>query len=126
VTTDSLPVRSVVLDDSVDDVVGRRCVWVVCFLFPAMAVLGMLHARAPLAKGEPPAAVNTIDPNTAPWWELTALAFEVVRYRESVRAAAPGSGDDRVFDAPLDLVHVRGIGPKTVERIAPHLRFSSR
>lgn len=65
-----------------------------------------------------------VDPNTAPWWELTALpevgestARQVVAYREAHADRAP------VFRQPPDLEPVPDIGPKTIQRIAPHLRF---
>jgi len=66
-----------------------------------------------------------VDPNTAPWWELTALpgigeatARSIVDYRRA------GSDSPRVFRRPLDLEPVVGIGPKTIRRIAPHLHLS--
>ena len=65
-----------------------------------------------------------VDPNTAPWWELTALpdigestARKIVEYREVHADRSP------VFRRPDDLEPVPGIGPKTIRRIAPHLRF---
>ena len=69
--------------------------------------------------------MNAIDPNTAPWWELTALpdigegtARKIVEYREAHADRSP------VFRRPDDLEPVPGIGPKTIERISPHLRFN--
>ena len=67
----------------------------------------------------------SIDPNRAPWWELTMLprigehlARRVVRFRElGAGVATP------VFCRPADLEGVRGIGPKTVQRISPFLEF---
>jgi len=94
----------------------------------------------PVQIGEPiavePALVDQvdrrIDPNTASWAELTALpgigetlARRIVRYRES-RAGAGALAPTRpavVFRCPEDLAQVRGIGPKTVARIAPYLKF---
>jgi competence protein ComEA len=70
---------------------------------------------------------STIDANTAPWHELTALpqigettARAIVDYRDSQSAA---SGGERVFKRARDLQRVRGVGPKTVARVQPHLRF---
>ena len=70
-----------------------------------------------------------LDPNTAPWWELTALpsigetrAKAITDYRDQVRAQA----DDPtalVFHNPVDLESVSGIGPKTATKIAPYLTF---
>ena len=88
------------------------------------------------AASSPPASPldQRIDPNTASWSELTRLprigeqiAKRIVEYRESHRAATgSGSGpaaSPPVFACPQDLGKVRGIGPKTVELIAPHLKF---
>jgi hypothetical protein len=68
-----------------------------------------------------------INPNTAPWWELTALprigevtARAIVAHR---KAAATAPSATPAFTRAEDLAAVRGIGPKTVARIAPHLRF---
>lgn len=65
-----------------------------------------------------------VDPNTAPWWELTALpgvgeatARQVIAYREAHADRAP------VFREPSDLEPVPDIGPRTIQRIVPHLRF---
>lgn len=72
------------------------------------------------------AADERIDPNTADWPELTRLpgigeviAKRIVAYR---RERQDGSGRP-VFRSAADLARVRGIGPKTVEAIEPHLRF---
>lgn len=72
-----------------------------------------------------------IDPNTATWGELAARlpgigevrANEIVTYREGRRAELGADDGTPVFRVPDDLQAVRGIGPKTVELIAPHLRF---
>ncbi len=77
-----------------------------------------------------PSSLESVDPNQAPWEELTVLpgvgetrARAIVGFRES---SAP-SQDDRsgkpVFRRAADLAQVRGIGPKTVARLAPYLRF---
>ena len=72
---------------------------------------------------------NQLDPNTAPWWELTSLpgigetrAKAIVEHR--VRALErSGVSSAIVFQHAADLEAVYGIGPKTVTRIAPHLAF---
>ncbi|HOA73317.1 MAG TPA: helix-hairpin-helix domain-containing protein [Phycisphaerae bacterium] len=78
---------------------------------------------------EPGAAADDerIDPNMADWPELMRLpgigevmAKRIVEYR---REHASGS-DQPVFRVPEDLARVRGIGPKTVENLKAHLRFS--
>ncbi|MFH1108748.1 MAG: helix-hairpin-helix domain-containing protein [Planctomycetota bacterium] len=98
----------------------------------SIVVLGLILAAVSLRilfAAEPreplPPAVNAIDPNTAPWWELTALpdigegtARKIVEYRQAHADRSP------VFRRPDDLEPVPGIGPKTIERISPHLRFN--
>lgn len=72
---------------------------------------------------------NLVNPNNAPWWELTilpeigpALAREIVAYRELQRTVKDTCGDV-VFKSLGDLDGVRGIGPKTIARLAPYLTF---
>ncbi len=90
-----------------------------------------------------------IDPNVASWPELArlprvgeTLARRIVAYRETLRdarrgeahAARTGSADEDspdpvgaarapVFRTPADLDAVRGIGPRTLERLTPYLVF---
>jgi competence ComEA-like helix-hairpin-helix protein len=68
-----------------------------------------------------------IDPNRATWAELTRLpgigeqlSKRIVAYREESCAMLD---DEPVFRRLEDLDAVKGIGPKTLERIAPHLLF---
>ena len=70
-------------------------------------------------------APSTVNPNLAPWWELTALpgigeatARKIIEYREAHADRSP------VFRRPEDLEPVPGIGPKTIRRISSHLRFN--
>ena len=72
---------------------------------------------------------DTIDPNTADWQALAALpgigaskARDIVAYRDRKRAEA-NNPDLVVFDAPGDLLYVRGIGVALVEAMKPHLHF---
>lgn len=69
-------------------------------------------------------AVRGVDPNTAEWADLALLpdigeqtARAIIEYRSVVARCA--------FRRPQDLLPVKGIGPKTVEAIAPHLRFDA-
>lgn len=75
-----------------------------------------------------------IDPNNAPWWEMTVIpgvgevtAKKIVelreaRRREPNRGSRPPDGA-KVFRCPADLQQVKGIGPKTVQRMGPYLTF---
>lgn len=89
---------------------------------------------APPAAQEPgpnaPRLLSTLDPNAAPWWELSALprlgeatAQRIVDHRRKAAAEQPGRP---VFRDARDLEDVRGIGPKTVAALSPHLRFGPR
>jgi len=68
-----------------------------------------------------------IDPNVATWPELArlpgigeAVAKRIIDYRQEHR---PPSGGPPVFRSPHDLTAINGIGPKTLEKITPHLKF---
>ena len=72
---------------------------------------------------------SRLDPNTAPWWELTQLsgigetrARAIVEYRAQM-PSQDGNAGTIVFRCADDLQAVKGIGPKTAARIAPHLVF---
>ena len=106
---------------------------------PLMAMLGLALAAiagAELLTPNPASArgelLRGLNPNTAHWWELVALpeigptlAGEITRYRDAVRSQSTNPLAGPVFRTATDLAKVRGIGPKTVARIAPHLRFDS-
>jgi len=77
--------------------------------------------------GSPIQLCGTINPNDAAWWELSLLpeigeitARQIVEYRMNQHP----EHDDLVFKNAEDLTGVRGIGPKTVEKLAPLLRFT--
>jgi len=110
-------------------------------LFALMVlVCGIGAWRLPAILDQPHSSVliagSRIDPNSAPWYELASLpqlgrvlAKRIVTYRESMQ---PGSSEldgislpanRRVFDSPVALLHIHGIGPQTVAKIAPYLRF---
>ena len=73
-------------------------------------------------------ATARINPNTATVAELSlmpnigpALAERIVDYRQHYKTQ---HGPDAVaFTQAADLQNVKGIGPKTVEELAPYLRF---
>ncbi len=75
---------------------------------------------------------SRVNPNAAPWWELTSLpkvgevtAKAIIAYREQEVGAAldRGEQDVRAFKEAADLDSVPRIGVKTIARVAPHLRF---
>ncbi len=77
-----------------------------------------------------PVVRSTLDANRTPWWEFTVLprigetiARRIVDYRTKLQNPSPGDTPLRVFHGAADLAGVRGIGPKTILRIGPHLRF---
>lgn len=106
-----------------------------CISIVALLWLVMLAAVLPsLVIGydtvSPAPARVTINPNTAPWWELTILprigestARKIIRYRESVRRISPDGDEIVAFGCAADLARVRGIGPKTLLRIGHYLDF---
>ena len=72
---------------------------------------------------------DKIDPNTADWQTLAALpgigerrARDIVEYRERKRAQAKDPALV-VFDAPGDLLYIRGVGVAIVEGLRPYLMF---
>ncbi len=99
----------------------------------SLVVLGLIltitairHAGAAKPIAPAPPALASINPNTAPWWELMVLpdvgettARTIVDYRDAHADQTP------VFNRPTDLEPVPGIGPKTIRRILPFLRFSN-
>jgi competence ComEA-like helix-hairpin-helix protein len=65
---------------------------------------------------------QTVDPNSAPWWELAQLpgigekiAQAIVEFRSARKPP--------VFRKIEDLDAVPRIGPKTIEKITPYIRF---
>lgn len=69
-----------------------------------------------------------VNPNTADFGELTALpevgpamAERIIAFRRQHQAAPAATGP--AFRSAADLQQIRGIGPKTVERLTPYLTF---
>ena len=93
----------------------------VLWLIAGMATAQIIRAGL----GQVPQTDPRINPNSAEWWQLTSLptigegrAKAIVAYRNEWTTA-----DGPVFTQAADLEKVRGIGPKTVQRIERHLRF---
>ena len=102
----------------------------------AMVALISLHVASRPVAAPRDTIRSVVDADDAPWWELTVLprigptlAGEIVRYRESfqtemsLQTHAADNAGLRVFSKAVDLMKVRGIGPKTVERIKRDLDF---
>ncbi len=107
------------------------CLVILAFLWIVMATVTLPVLAAAGAPVQPAPARASIDPNVAPWWELTALprigrgvAREIIRYRESAGKSPVAGGVTPAFAAVVDLARVRGIGPKTLQRIGPYLDFA--
>ncbi len=103
----------------------------VLWIMAASAVAGKLIAPATASPWATPPA--RIDPNTAHWWELSALprigmtsAEGIIRYRESATTNTPPQDPRAAFYSANDLTRVKGIGPKTAARINRFLTFPTR
>lgn len=105
------------------------CVLLLALLWAIMLAGYAQSAMGSRASRTLASAAVRLDPNVAPWWELTALprigivtAKRIVRHRDAVDAAG---ADPRppAFSCAADLADVRGIGPMTVRRIRPYLTF---
>ena len=90
-----------------------------------LAITALHHAATTGVPHPAPPARASINPNTAPWWNLMVLpgageitARKIVEYREAHADRSP------VFRRADDLEPVPGIGPKTIQRIGPYLRFA--
>jgi hypothetical protein len=108
------------------------CYGILALILVYVVVLGWLR---PMYLAEPIQVIpgvaarveQKINPNTATWAELTqlprigpTLAKRIVAYRQQRSAA---STTQPVFATPSNLDAVRGIGPKTVDRMRPFLTF---
>lgn len=127
------------------DAPGTHAPLATCFVLLSIIMAGTWIADIWRVSGnESPGPLQVrIDPNCAPWYELTALpgigpsrARDIVAHRiahrhaveDRVPAAAEvnataGQATAAAFRTAEDLTAVRGIGPRTMQRIAPHLRF---
>jgi len=109
------------------DQIARSCVAALVVLWVVVALSGLrtgLSGRPVDTADAPPGTVN---PNSAPWYELALLP----RIGESTARAVVACRDARMrdgigpaFAGPTDLTEVRGVGPRTVARLANELRFS--
>ena len=103
----------------------------IALLLAIVAVLGIARVSPPRAVTIPAqlraptvdAGAPRVDPQTASARALDALpGIGPSIARRIVEARARGA----VFERPEDLRRVRGIGPRTVARLAPYLYFTGR
>ena len=106
------------------------CVTLLVGLAAGMITVATLAPSPVVPDDIPPASRSSIDPNLAPWWELTVLprigettARRIVGFRRAAAQADRDRLSPPVFRGPADLTQVHGIGPKTVARVAPYLHF---
>jgi len=102
---------------------SRYCLAALVLLWLVVLTVGIRAGSTKTPGTIVDAPPGTLNPNDAAWYELSLLphlgeskARAVVEHRES-RDGGPA------YVAPMDLTDVRGIGPKTVERLARELRF---
>jgi competence ComEA-like helix-hairpin-helix protein len=91
--------------------------WILVGVFVADYVTGQL-SRKDIS------VYNTVNPNSAPLESLVRLpgvgpatATSIIEYRKDTPV------DKEAFTQPADLQSIKGIGPKTVEKIEPWLSF---
>ena len=125
--------RSSVVPATPGHFVGDSCAVVLVSLGIVLALTTWRNGPwvGPTRQQEFAAIPKGVDPNSAPWWELTVLprigdglAQRIVEFREARAAAVREQASSPVFVHPSDLQAVRGIGEKTVELIAPYLELS--
>lgn len=101
-----------------------RTTTLLVFLWLVMGLALWPIARDAFTPYSQSVANHTLDPNIAPWWELTALPrIGQVTARKIVAHRRLGADDVPAYQAPADLQRIRGIGPLTVLRISPYLSF---
>jgi competence protein ComEA len=70
------------------------------------------------------ALATGVDPNTAQWYEIAQLpGIGETAARRWVAHRQQHGGNRPAFARPHDLTRIRGIGERTLRRIAPFLRF---
>lgn len=77
---------------------------------------------APVVPTHPAVLAVAINPNTDPWWKLASLP-RIGKSRALQIIAARHEDGTPAFRIPADLEQVHGIGPATVQAIAPYLVF---
>lgn len=105
-----------------DENVRSRVRVLLVMLWIIAVVCGARVVAVTVLRSAPDSLREGIDPNIAPWWELTLLpgigpvtAQAIVAFRDEREPPA--------FRTTFDLTQVRGIGPRTVQQLGPFLRF---
>ena len=100
----------------------------VLILIPVTLAWGLPLCLSADQASELPAAQSKVEPNRAPWQELAVLpmigegkARAIVAYRDTWDGSSQSPRSP--FTSPQDLSKVSGIGPKTVAKLTPYLRF---
>ncbi len=108
------------------DQTARSCIVVLALLWAVVFLTGLRTGLSGRRVATADTPHGTVNPNSAAWYELALLP----RIGESKARAVVTCRDARMLDGrgpsfagPTDMTEVRGIGPKTVERIAKELRF---
>jgi DNA uptake protein ComE-like DNA-binding protein len=95
---------------------------ILCFLWIIAAVCAGRVVLVSVLRAAPAPVREGVDPNVAPWWDLTLLpdvgpttAKAIVDLRNKTTPPA--------YHAAIDLTRVKGIGPRTIQHFGPYLRF---
>lgn len=109
---------------------GHVCSRLLAFLWAMMVIASVGVMRSVVARDDAQPIRSSVNPNTAPWYELTVLprigegmARRIVRYRESPTHRPRADEAAAAFQSVSDVARVRGIGPATLQHIGRHLRF---
>jgi hypothetical protein len=113
----------------------RRGLLVLLTILLAFLAFQFVRNRLYISDPQPKAGARAgelesrIDPNSADWQTLAAIpglgekrARAIVAFRDSVHKTG---AQKLAFQRPGDLIHIRGIGPATVENLRPYLVFPS-
>lgn len=103
-----------------------RSLAVAATMAPVLLVLSFAQMYSASQKPVLIAGAERINPNTAPVGSLvrlpgigTARAMDIIHYRQTSEAEGP------VFQMLADMENIKGIGPKTAEKMAPYLIFET-
>lgn len=84
------------------------------WLFIGLIIIGFVLILYIVLRGDP--AKRPVNPNTATVEELITLPEVGPDLAQKIKAGGP-------YAKPEDLLNVKGIGPKTLEKMRPRLKF---